>query len=63
MSNEEYQEHFGEAESEESQAPYVFVCENATELPVKFSITGDHKIWNLDKDQHNSAKQALFLDL
>ena len=43
----------------ESNAAYVFVCENPHELTVKFPVKGKHKIWRLEPKIHKAAKGAL----
>eukprot|EP00124_Ichthyophonus_hoferi_P001078 Ihof_evm18s49 gene=Ihof_evmTU18s49 len=44
LAREDYLEKFQDKAAEESNSPYVFVCERPEMLPVKFSISGDHKI-------------------
>ncbi|KAG8184859.1 hypothetical protein JTE90_016204 [Oedothorax gibbosus] len=42
-----------------SASPYVFICENARELTIKFPMKGNHKIFKLDSDIHRAAKKTL----
>lgn len=56
LAQEEYKEEFPE---DESESPYVFVCENPQQLTVKFPVKGQHKIWKLDPAIHKAAKGGL----
>ena len=56
LPQEEYRSKFPQGES---QSPYVFICENPTEMPLKFPIKGEHKIYKLDKKIHSAAKRSL----
>uniref|UniRef100_A0A182W4P4 Activating signal cointegrator 1 n=1 Tax=Anopheles minimus TaxID=112268 RepID=A0A182W4P4_9DIPT len=43
----------------ESDSPFVFVCEEPQELPIRFPIKGDHKIYLLDSKIHQASVKAL----
>ncbi|XP_053661224.1 activating signal cointegrator 1 [Anopheles marshallii] len=43
----------------ESDSPYVFVCEEPQELPIRFPLKGDHKIYLLDSAIHQASVKAL----
>ncbi|KAF8777414.1 Activating signal cointegrator 1 like protein [Argiope bruennichi] len=43
----------------EIASPYVFICENAKELSIKFPMKGKHKIFKLDSNIHHAAKKTL----
>ncbi|XP_041765861.1 activating signal cointegrator 1 [Anopheles merus] len=43
----------------ESDSPFVFVCEEPQELPIRFPVRGDHKIYMLDSGIHQAAVKAL----
>ncbi|GFU17576.1 activating signal cointegrator 1 [Nephila pilipes] len=43
----------------EIASPYVFICENAQELSLKFPMQGKHKIFKLDGNIHLAAKKIL----
>uniref|UniRef100_A0A182SGY9 Uncharacterized protein n=1 Tax=Anopheles maculatus TaxID=74869 RepID=A0A182SGY9_9DIPT len=43
----------------ESDSPFVFVCEEPQELPIRFPVKGDHKIYMLDSKIHQAAVKAL----
>ncbi|XP_050074585.1 activating signal cointegrator 1 [Anopheles maculipalpis] len=43
----------------ESDSPFVFVCEEPQELPIRFPLKGDHKIYMLDSRIHQAAVKAL----
>ncbi|XP_076182818.1 activating signal cointegrator 1 isoform X2 [Ptiloglossa arizonensis] len=45
--------------SGESDSPYVFICENAYSLPIKFPVQGKHKIYKLDQKIHQAALKFL----
>ena len=55
VDSEDYQQRFAE-DNQESSSPYVFLCTNPQELIVKLNISGNHKIWQLDKGTHESAR-------
>eukprot|EP00123_Amoebidium_parasiticum_P021418 comp6674_c0_seq1/m.2457 comp6674_c0_seq1/g.2457 ORF comp6674_c0_seq1/g.2457 comp6674_c0_seq1/m.2457 type:complete len:601 (-) comp6674_c0_seq1:395-2197(-) len=59
LTREEYLAQFAGKAGEESQSPYVFVCEHPQTLPIKFAVKGQHKIWKLDPQIHTAAKRAL----
>ena len=56
LPQEEYREKFPDGESD---SPFVFICENPTEMIFKFPIKGQHKIFELDSKIHQAAKKAL----
>ncbi|XP_052901149.1 activating signal cointegrator 1 [Anopheles moucheti] len=43
----------------ESDSPFVFVCEEPQELPIRFPMKGDHKIYLLDSAIHQASVKAL----
>ncbi|XP_031633586.1 activating signal cointegrator 1 [Contarinia nasturtii] len=43
----------------ESESPYVFICSNPQELPVKFPVRGLHKIYKLEDPIHIAAVKSL----
>ncbi|CAL1264146.1 unnamed protein product [Larinioides sclopetarius] len=43
----------------EIASPYVYICENAKELSIKFPMKGKHKIFKLDGNIHLAAKKTL----
>lgn len=43
----------------ESESPYVFICDDFHELPVKFPMAGKMKIYKLDKKMHSAAVKCL----
>ncbi|GFY56034.1 activating signal cointegrator 1 [Trichonephila inaurata madagascariensis] len=47
----------------EIASPYVFICENAQELSIKFPMKGKHKIFKLDGNIHLAAKKTLMKKL
>ncbi|KJE91246.1 thyroid hormone receptor interactor 4 [Capsaspora owczarzaki ATCC 30864] len=49
-------------DSSESQAPFVFICENPSELLLKLPVKGDHKIWKLEHSMHSAARAAMRAD-
>ncbi|KAJ4448143.1 hypothetical protein ANN_10156 [Periplaneta americana] len=59
LPQEEYRINFPEGESD---SPFVFVCEDAQELPIRFPIQGKHKIckkYKLDPKIHAAAQKSL----
>lgn len=56
LPQEEYRELYPEGESE---SPFVFICEDPQELPVRFPIKGKHKIYHLDPKIHEAATKCL----
>ncbi|XP_067003782.2 activating signal cointegrator 1 [Anabrus simplex] len=56
LPQEEYRLKFPEGES---QSPFVFICEDARELPIRFPIKGKHKIYKLDQKIHQAAQKSL----
>ncbi|KNC73661.1 hypothetical protein SARC_13780 [Sphaeroforma arctica JP610] len=59
LTQDEYKEKFSESATQESVSEYVFVCEEPQELALKYAVTGDHKIWNLDKTIATAANAAI----
>ncbi|XP_040198870.1 activating signal cointegrator 1 [Rana temporaria] len=60
LSHEQFEEQHPSLR-QESASPFVFVCINPQELPIKFPIKGQHKIWKLDSKIHQGAKKGLML--
>ncbi|KAL1375947.1 hypothetical protein pipiens_017176 [Culex pipiens pipiens] len=56
LPQEEYRKQFPEGESE---SPFVFVCTDAQELPIRFPVRGQHKIYTLDPKIHTAAVKSL----
>ncbi|VDP19621.1 unnamed protein product [Soboliphyme baturini] len=56
LAQEQYQELYP---SGECDAPYVFVCRNAQQLPCNIPIVGKNKIYQLDPTIFHAAKNAL----
>ncbi|KAJ8884242.1 hypothetical protein PR048_016099 [Dryococelus australis] len=56
LPQEEYREKFPTGESE---SPFVFICKEPKELPIKFPIQGKRKIYKLDPKIHEAAKNLL----
>ncbi|EAT33331.1 AAEL014389-PA [Aedes aegypti] len=56
LPQEEYRKQYPEGESE---SPFVFVCTDPQELPIRFPVKGEHKIYNLDTKIHQAAVKAL----
>ncbi|XP_076645075.1 activating signal cointegrator 1 isoform X2 [Halictus rubicundus] len=56
LPQEEYRKIYPNGESE---SPYVFICENFHSLPMKFPISGKHKIYKLDTKIHQAAVRML----
>ncbi|XP_063229432.1 activating signal cointegrator 1 [Bacillus rossius redtenbacheri] len=56
LPQEEYREKFPDGESD---SPFVFICREPKELPIKFPIQGKHKIYKLDPKIHEAAKNLL----
>lgn len=56
LAHDDYLEQFPKGESD---SPYVFLCDNPQELPVKFPIKGKHKIYKLDRHIHQAAKKNI----
>ncbi|XP_063984542.1 activating signal cointegrator 1 [Diachasmimorpha longicaudata] len=52
LPQEEYRKLYPEGESD---APYVFICDDFHELPIKFPMQGKMKIYKLDKKIHQAA--------
>jgi len=44
---------------EENDSAYLFVCENAVPLKIKFQMKGKHKTYKLEKHVHDAAKKNL----
>lgn len=43
----------------ESESPFVFVCNEFQELPIRFPVKGEHKIYKLDAKIHQAAVKSL----
>uniref|UniRef100_U5EU27 Putative regulation of transcription n=1 Tax=Corethrella appendiculata TaxID=1370023 RepID=U5EU27_9DIPT len=56
LPQEEYRKIYPNGESE---SPFVFVCSNPQELPIRFPVKGQHKIYELDTKIHTAACKAL----
>uniref|UniRef100_A0A182P7X1 Activating signal cointegrator 1 n=1 Tax=Anopheles epiroticus TaxID=199890 RepID=A0A182P7X1_9DIPT len=56
LPQEEYRKQYPAGESD---SPFVFVCEEPQELPIRFPVKGDHKIYMLDSGIHQAAVKAL----
>ncbi|XP_012253283.2 activating signal cointegrator 1 [Athalia rosae] len=56
LSQEEYRKQYPEGDSD---SPYVFICEDWHELPIRFPIQGKHKIYKLDSKIHQAAMKSL----
>lgn len=53
---EEYRIKFPDGECD---SPFVFICEDAQELPIRFPVRGKHKIYKLDPKIHAAAQKTL----
>ena len=56
LPQEEYRKSYPEGESD---SPFVFVCSDPQELPIRFPIKGQHKIYKLDSTIHKAAVKSL----
>uniref|UniRef100_A0A182JMU5 ASCH domain-containing protein n=1 Tax=Anopheles atroparvus TaxID=41427 RepID=A0A182JMU5_ANOAO len=56
LPQEEYRKKYPAGESE---SPFVFVCVEPQELPIRFPVKGEHKIYMLDSNIHQAAVKAL----
>lgn len=56
LPQEEYRVKFPDGESD---SPFVFICEGAQELPIRFPVQGKHKIYKLDPKIHAAARMSL----
>lgn len=56
LPQEEYRKTYPKGESE---SPFVFICDEPQELPVRFPIKGEHKIYKLDQNIHSAATKTL----
>ncbi|XP_046753598.1 activating signal cointegrator 1 [Diprion similis] len=56
LSEEDYRKKYPDGDSE---SPYVFICEDCHELPVRFPMQGKHKIYKLDSKIHRAAVNSL----
>ncbi|XP_035789030.1 activating signal cointegrator 1-like [Anopheles albimanus] len=56
LPQEEYRKQYPTGESD---SPYVFICTDAQELPIRFPVKGDHKIYMLDSKIHQAAVKSL----
>ncbi|KAJ6623590.1 Activating signal cointegrator 1 [Pseudolycoriella hygida] len=43
----------------ESESPFVFICAEPQELPIRFPVKGMHKIYKLDQNIHTAAVKSL----
>jgi len=58
LAQDDYREKYPDGPS---QAPYVFICEDVHELDFKLQISGQHKLWKLPRELHQSARLQLNL--
>merc|ERR1711892_859357 len=58
LAQEEYRKQFPDGSS---NSPYVFICEDFHELEYKPQLSGQHKLWRLPRDVHQSARAQLNL--
>ncbi|XP_053692313.1 activating signal cointegrator 1 [Sabethes cyaneus] len=56
LPQEEYRKVYPNGESE---SPFVFVCSDPQELPIRFPVKGQHKIYNLDSKIYQAAVKSL----
>uniref|UniRef100_A0A1Q3F612 Putative activating signal cointegrator 1 n=1 Tax=Culex tarsalis TaxID=7177 RepID=A0A1Q3F612_CULTA len=56
LPQEEYRKQHPEGESD---SPFVFVCTDPQELPIRFPVRGQHKIYTLDPKIHTAAVKSL----
>ncbi|XP_033226692.1 activating signal cointegrator 1 isoform X2 [Belonocnema kinseyi] len=56
LSQEEYRKMYPDGESD---SPYVFICEDCYQLPIKFPMQGKYKIYKLDAKIHRAAMKSL----
>ena len=56
LSQEEYNKLYP---NERVDSPYIFMCDNYFELPVKYPMQGKHKIYKLDPMLHRAALNSL----
>ncbi|ETN65739.1 activating signal cointegrator 1 [Anopheles darlingi] len=56
LPQEEYRKQYPNGESD---SPYVFICTDAQELPIRFPVKGDHKIYMLESKVHQAAVKSL----
>ncbi|XP_058445486.1 activating signal cointegrator 1 [Malaya genurostris] len=56
LPQEEYTKQYPNGESD---SPYVFICSDSQELPIRFPVKGQHKIYNLDTKIHQAAVKSL----
>ncbi|XP_058833928.1 activating signal cointegrator 1 [Topomyia yanbarensis] len=56
LPQEEYRKQYPNGESD---SPFVFVCSDPQELPIRFPVKGQHKIYNLDSKVHQAAVKSL----
>ncbi|XP_024935817.1 activating signal cointegrator 1 isoform X2 [Cephus cinctus] len=43
----------------DTDSPFVFICEDCKQLPIKFPMQGKHKIYKLDKKIHQAAVKSI----
>ncbi|XP_052860684.1 activating signal cointegrator 1 isoform X2 [Anopheles cruzii] len=58
LPQEEYRKQYPNGECD---SPFVFVCNNAQELPIQIPVKGAHKIYILDSKVHQAAVKSLQL--
>lgn len=56
LSEEDYCKQYPNGDSD---SPYVFICEDCYELPIRFPMQGKHKIYKLDSKIHQAALKSL----
>lgn len=56
LPQEEYRKVYPDGESE---SPFVFICDDPQELPVRFPVKGEHKIYKLEQNIHSAANKTL----
>lgn len=56
LPQEEYRKQYPDGESD---SPFVFVCAEPEELPVRFPLSGSHKIYDLEDHIHIAAVKSL----
>jgi len=59
LSHEEYVSQVPQHLREENGSDYLFICKNAQKLAIPFTISGQHKIWKLDRKVVEAANQAI----
>jgi hypothetical protein len=59
LSQQDYQLRFAEEEREENGSDFIFVCSQARQLRMPIPLSGQHKIWKLDKTLLDTAEMTL----